>query len=200
MAYSTLKRKTPLKSKAPLKSKTPLKSNGCFKPSCGFRKKESDDLSDDGEKSPSGARKAAKTPKRQTRSSLETHLDIVFSLYVRLRDAMPNGMVRCISCGRVFPFAQIQCGHYISRRNKLLRWDERNANGECVNCNCFDRTHLDNYRKNLIKKIGLKEVLNLESKRFDSTKFEKAEIEAKIKDFKKKALVLSKEKNISVKI
>lgn len=61
-------------------------------------------------------------------------LDNVFSLYIRLRDAMPNGMIRCISCGQIKPFNKFDNGHYFSRRKMATRWDEDNCHAECRHC------------------------------------------------------------------
>lgn len=83
-------------------------------------------------------------------------LDTVFSLYIRMRDSRMFGYrsFRCISCGDVKPFNMMDCGHYISRNNFLLRWNELNAHGECSNCNRFIGSHLVGYRENLIIKLG----------------------------------------------
>lgn len=83
-------------------------------------------------------------------------LDEVFSLYIRMRDSREAHYraFRCVSCGQVKPFEQMDCGHYISRTNMALRWDEQNCNGECKFCNRFDSSHLVGYRKNLIVKLG----------------------------------------------
>ena len=43
---------------------------------------------------------------------LKAKLDKEFSLFIRLRDCMPNGSFRCISCGQIKPFTQADCGHY----------------------------------------------------------------------------------------
>ena len=81
-------------------------------------------------------------------------LDKEFSLYIRLRDALPNGYFRCIACGRIKPFAQADCGHFHSRRHMSVRFEEDNCSVECRSCNRFSADHLIGYQKNLIKKIG----------------------------------------------
>lgn len=95
---------------------------------------------------------------------LGKELDKVYSRYIRLRDAYPNGMIRCISCGRVLPFDQFDCGHYFSRYHLSTRWDEHNCNAECIRCNRFDPNHLVGYKRNLIAKIGQKAYDELERK------------------------------------
>ncbi|WP_457824656.1 recombination protein NinG, partial [Staphylococcus aureus] len=59
-----------------------------------------------------------------------------------------------MSCGKIKPISQADCGHYFSRRLLSVRFDEDNAHAECSYCNRFDSSHLDGYRDNLINKIG----------------------------------------------
>ena len=123
-------------------------------------------------------------------------LDKVFQFYIRLRDAMPGGYCKCISCSKVVPFEKIQAGHYLSRRHMSTRWCEDNVNGECSTCNIMDGDHLITYRKNLIKKIGEKKVEWIEAYAHDTRKWDDFELVLMIKDYAKKCLELSKEKGI----
>ena len=191
---STLKRNTPLE------AKTPLKANGGFKPSCGFKKKHGGQLPDRAEKSPQKAKEWAKTARKNDRSSLETHLDIVFSLYIRLRDAMPGGRTRCISCGRVFPFEQIQAGHYYTRHNRSVRWDEDNVHAECSLDNCSNPGHLEGYTKNLIAKIGQGRFDALSVRAHGTRKWSGEELREMIRHYTAEVKRLSREKGINVRI
>lgn len=92
--------------------------------------------------------------KVKRKPDLVKKLDKVFSLYIRLRDTMPNGYFRCISCGQIKPFEQADCGHYFSRTHMSTRFYEDNCHAECRFCNRFKADHLDGYRDNLIAKIG----------------------------------------------
>ena len=62
-------------------------------------------------------------------------------------------------------------------RASALRFNEDNVNGECVSCNGFDKFHLVGYRKNLIKKIGLKRVEYLEAHSHDSKRWTTEELQ-----------------------
>ena len=44
--------------------------------------------------------------------NLKNKLDTVFSRFIRLRDARKDGTFQCISCGRILPLDQADCGHY----------------------------------------------------------------------------------------
>jgi hypothetical protein len=100
----------------------------------------------------------SKKPRRK-KSELQTwiaKLDKVMSLYIRMRDSKEfhYKYFRCISCGRVLPVSQEDCGHYVGRSNLSVRFDTRNMNGECRYCNRMDSSHLIGYRRNLIMKLG----------------------------------------------
>lgn len=92
--------------------------------------------------------------KAQKKANLVDKLDRIFSQYIRLRDVMPNGYFRCISCGKIKPYEQSDCGHFFSRKHMATRFDEDNCNSECKGCNRFSADHLIGYQVNLIRKIG----------------------------------------------
>ena len=127
-------------------------------------------------------------------------LDKVFSAYIRLRDTMPNGCFRCISCGHIFRFEEGDCGHFHSRVHMATRWEPDNAHMECRGCNRVKADHLIKYRRNLIEKIGLDRVARLETMA-DSTKhWMDFELQEKIDYFTREVKRLSQEKGINVKI
>ena len=122
--------------------------------------------------------RGAGTPKPVAKKNVTTlvnKLDKIFSLYIRKRDAMPYGgrYFKCISCGRVLPFEQADCGHFWSRRHMATRFDEDNCNAECKGCNRFDGDHLLGYQANLIKKIGQRryDILNYKNTTSRSLQF-----------------------------
>ena len=187
MAYSSLKRKTPLKRSGFKRKQPPLAMDA----------EQSSDRA--GKASPSGG-KGAKTARKTSKGSLETRLDIVFALYIRLRDAMDGGFTRCISCGRVLPFSQLQCGHFFSRSHLATRWDERNCNAECVRCNCFDGNHLEGYRESLVAKIGGEEYENLCALSRTERKWSDAELRELIRHYTAEARRLGRDKGIRVNV
>lgn len=81
-----------------------------------------------------------------------------FNSYIRKRDeALP-----CISCGR-YHEGQYHAGHYKTRgAHPELAFHPFNCHKQCSTCNNYLSGNLVNYRKNLIKKIGLKNVEWLE--------------------------------------
>ena len=140
-------------------------------------------------------------PKKKASPSLSTlvdRLDTVFSRYIRLRDAMPSGMFRCISCGKIKPIEQADAGHYHSRRHMSTRFDEDNVNAECRFCNRFSADHIIGYRENLIKKIGEQRFLLLEVKAHETHKWSVFELEQLTKYYRALANKLQNEKGIKL--
>ena len=114
-----------------------------------------------------------------------TVLDKTFSLFIRQRDAV-NGIVKCISCGKLVPWKESDCGHYINRKHMATRYDEQNNNGQCRSCNRFDEGNIQGYRKGLIEKIGIEAVERLEIKKFNTCKMSQFEVNLLTKLYKQK--------------
>ena len=129
-------------------------------------------------------------------STLTAKLDKEFSKYIRLRDAMPGGVFRCISCGDIKPIQKADCGHYFSRRHMSTRFDEDNCHAECSACNRFDAEHLHGYRENLVRKIGEQRFQLLEVKAHETRKWSHFELEMLVKYYRALVEKLSKEKGI----
>lgn len=127
---------------------------------------------------------------------LKAKLDKEFSLYIRLRDAMPNGFFRCISCNEIKPFEQADCGHYINRQHMSTRFDEMNCNAQCRKCNRFMEGNIQGYRQGLIAKYGEQRVLLLEAKKNQTRKYSDFEYKELIKYYKALNAKLRKEKGI----
>ena len=141
--------------------------------------------------------KRKKTEKKSpSLSVLVDRLDKVFSKYIRLRDAMPGGLFRCISCGKIKPIEQADCGHFHSRTHMSTRFDEDNCHAECRYCNRFSADHLIGYRENLIRKIGEQRYLLLEVKAHETRKWSHFELEQLTKYYKALVVKLQKEKGI----
>lgn len=117
------------------------------------------------------AEKAAEAKQdRAKRESLKTipHLikeaQVEFNAYIRERDKHQS----CISCGTSLPKEAVgggfDCGHYRSTGSAAhLRYDERNAHGQCKQCNRWGAGRAVDYRIGLVARIGLEAVEALES-------------------------------------
>lgn len=125
--------------------------------------------------------------RKPSQATLTRKLDEVFSLYIRLRDSGPDHLYfRCISCGQIKPFEQMDAGHFIGRTHKSTRWDEDNVNGECRACNRMSADHIIYYQRNLEAKIGRQRVDLLLAKGKQTKKWSAWELEQLIKYYREK--------------
>ena len=110
-----------------------------------------------------------------------------FNKYIRLRDKEKG----CISCGNKLG-SKFDAGHYMNANNHWnVRFNELNVNGQCVACNQHKHGNLIEYRKRLVKLIGVENVEWLEEYAKETRKFTVAELmeinelyKAKIKNLK----------------
>lgn len=116
---------------------------------------------------------------KSERSRMTKKADDAFSLFIRTRDSQEyyGKAFKCISCGRVLPIEQADCGHYINRRHMSLRYSEENCNAQCRHCNRFDEGNIYNYRKGLYFKIGEQKLLALEAAKNRTCKLSTFELE-----------------------
>jgi hypothetical protein len=102
--------------------------------------------------------------------ALEKKLDNIFSRFVRLSDAHKRGILVCFTCRRPLEWAQSQCGHYISRGHKAVRFDENNCRPQCFFCNAMRQGEAFLFREHLVDEVGLPEVERLEAEALQTTK------------------------------
>jgi len=82
--------------------------------------------------------------------------DIIFSIYIRLRDG------RCMRCGRRpdrdrfgRPVVGLQASHYFGRANESTRFEERNADSLCCGCHrIWGSDDREAYREFKINQLG----------------------------------------------
>ena len=111
--------------------------------------------------------------RKPTITTLRRKLDKVFSEYIRGRDA-PSGKGRCITCNQ---FTELECGHFIPRQHAVLRWDERNAHGQCSRCNRWLHGDQAEYYIQLVKRYGQEVVDELMTLKHTTKKHTKADLE-----------------------
>lgn len=76
-------------------------------------------------------------------------LDIIFSRYIRQKDADKNGFVVCVTCGVIGQWRDFQCGHFIPRAHLYTRFSELNCHVQCPTCNELKRGNIPAYSKYL---------------------------------------------------
>ena len=141
-----------------------------------------------------------KKSKSQGKTNLIKRLDKIFALYIRLRDCMPSGFGRCISCGKIKPYRELDCGHFFGRSNMATRFDEDNCSAECQGCNRASSDHLIYYQENLIRKIGVARFSTLRERAHSIKKWDDEELKRMILHYTNEVKRLSQEKGICVNL
>lgn len=139
----------------------------------------------------SSSAKPQKSPikgrKKKTISWYKKEADKWFSKYVRYRDGerRADGWYSlCISSQKWYPMAQMQAGHFVSRRVSSLRYDEENVNAQSVGDNMFKQGNQYEYAIQLDLKYGEGTAKKLHDRRFETHSFTREELEQIISDAK----------------
>jgi hypothetical protein len=107
-------------------------------------------------------------------SVLKKELDFIYSWWIRLKDCTVNGYNKCYTCGKIFEVIDLQCGHYWSRANSMVRFDERNTKPQCLNCNCsiFGKGKPQEFALGLAREYGGIVLQELEDKKKEKISWE----------------------------
>ena len=142
--------------------------------------------------------KAWKQKKQKMQQELETIQDyvkmtqIIFNKFIRLRD---KGQV-CISCQK--PINGVShASHYLSAGgHSNVRFNEDNVWVSCYKCNVMLSGNQVEYRKALIKKIGIERVEWLENNGSKEKKWTKDELKELITEYKQKVKQLENDNQL----
>lgn len=113
------------------------------------------------------------------------------SEYIRRKYAAYNGMVRCVTCGTVKHWKEMQAGHFIDGRNNAILFDERGIHPQCYSCNIMKHGNKIEYFKFMELNYGraLIDELCIQSKK--TVKFTTWELEDIIKKYDEKIKLLT---------
>ena len=129
-------------------------------------------------------------------SKLKKELDKWFSLFIRLRDATDEGMVQCITSGRLYHYKKIHAGHFMSRRHMSTRWCEYNVSPQSAADNLFGQGEQYKFALALEAKYGEGTAEELQLKSRQICKMSRVDYEEKISYYKEAVKNLKKEKRI----
>lgn len=131
-----------------------------------------------------------------TTKRLKAKLDIVFSIYIRLRDADKNGYVKCYCCGKILHWKESQNMHFIPRQHMSTRFSEVNCHAGCVKCNYYNNGNIEAYALHLKKDFGSDIVERLTIQKAQTSHISTFEYEVLIKLYKEMSDKLRKEKGL----
>src|SRR5690349_18649241 len=127
-----------------------------------------------------------KKKKKPPLSSLEKKLDAIFSEYIRRKDADEGGTVRCVTCQKLMHWKKSQCGHWVKRQHRSVRWDERNVGVQCYRCNFFLNGAQDEFGLHIIAKYGEPVFADLMTRKHQVCKHSRVDLEELIQQYKQK--------------
>ena len=121
-----------------------------------------------------------------TISKLKKKLDVLFSQYIRRRNADHIGRVKCFTCGVEKHWKEQQAGHFQSRSHHSTRWDEVNVQVQCVKCNMFRQGEQYKFGLYLDDRFGDGTAEELENRAKTIVKLNRVDYEEAIKRYKQK--------------
>jgi hypothetical protein len=78
----------------------------------------------------------------------------VFSEYIRRKYADAQGMVRCVTCGAIKFWKEMQAGHLLDGRSNSVLFDEEIVFPQCPGCNLFKNGNKEVYIPWWIDRFG----------------------------------------------
>ena len=121
-----------------------------------------------------------------TISKLKKKLDVLFSQYIRRRNADHLGRVKCFTCGVEKHWKEQQAGHFQSRSHHSTRWDEVNVQVQCVKCNMYRQGEQYKFGMYLDQRFGDGTAEELEYRAKTIVKLNRVDYEEAIERYKQK--------------
>lgn len=81
-------------------------------------------------------------PAKNAKKAAKDAADKWFSEFIRLRDAGPDGRVKCVTCSHTDHWRYLQNGHLVTRGHQSTRFDEQNCSAQCRGCNYNGGQHV----------------------------------------------------------
>ncbi len=96
--------------------------------------------------------------KQPSKSTIKRRAWYTFSQFIRTRDCLgTTGTIergKCITCGEVFPFKDLQSGHFIPGRHNANLFSEKGTHAQCRSCNIWGHGKPLEYRRAIIDLYG----------------------------------------------
>lgn len=121
--------------------------------------------------------------KRKSLGSYKKKLWKLFSEYVRMKAANPDGFVICVTCGRSLHWKEAHASHFLPGRNNGILFDVRNCHPSCMRCNIFLAGNLSEYYPFMLKTYGGVVIEELKVQKLNPPKLDRDWYEKKIEEY-----------------
>ena len=123
----------------------------------------------------------AKRPRKL--STLMHYADSAFSHYVRKKNEV-DGLIQCFTCPKRLPLVEMDCGHFVGRMHKSLRFSEENCEPQCRYCNRYLEGHKDAFALALVRKHGPEILEKLNLQKHQVTQLKQSDLEQITSDYR----------------
>lgn len=79
----------------------------------------------------------------------------IYSQYIRIMSANPNGIAMCVTCGVKKHWKKMQAGHFVSGRSGRVLYADKNAHVQCYRCNVCLSSNWEAYYEFMKKTYGM---------------------------------------------
>lgn len=115
---------------------------------------------------------------------------------VRVKAADMSGYCRCVTCGRVEHYTDMDGGHFISRTWTATRLMEKNIHPQCKRCNGYLRGNMIAYTLYMVETYGKDFVEELQRIKNVPTKYTRADLLDMIDLFRDRVAEIMTEKGL----
>jgi len=124
----------------------------------------------------------------------------IFNQYIRLSNTDDHGYGKCISCGKIKGYPDLDAGHFVNCKHLSLKFSETNVNVQCISCNRFDEGNVSGYTLGLITKYGHGIIEKLHMAKYKNVKYTEFEINVMIDNYRRLSKKLASEKSFKINL
>lgn len=129
--------------------------------------------------------------KKKSLAGLLDQVAVALQKVVRLEGANSQGMCRCVTCNKFEHWKEINGGHFIPRVKTATKITRENIHPQCVSCNQYRAEEAKiYYYKFMVNKYGQSFVDELVQKSKEVVKYDRVDLELKLKEYRQIAVVL----------
>lgn len=122
--------------------------------------------------------------KRLTDGQLKKRVWREFSIFVRTRNASPDGINRCFTCPTYLHWKELQAGHFVRGRLNANLFDERGCQPQCHRCNIHFQGNVVVYYGAMRELYGQEVIDKLIQQNYQTKKWAPGELASLLEKYK----------------